>query len=119
MLVSGLFVSIGMLASTLTATPLLAAFLSMVACVLWLTLPWMVMRALDNVLPYLANTGDAQEVIVDRVTGVVASMDAARHFQRSFMVGVFDTAEVIFFATWTGLFLFLTARSLEARRWRG
>ena len=108
-----------MLASTFTATPLLAAFLSMVACVLWLVLPWLVMRGLSYVLPFIADTGDRQEVIVDRVTGIVASMDAVRHFQRSFMVGVFDTAEVIFFATWTGLFLFLTARSLEARRWRG
>ncbi len=119
LLVSGLFVSIGMLASTFTATPLLAAFLSMVACVLWLVLPWIVMRALSYVLPYLAETGAEQTAIVDRVVGIVTSMDAIRHFQRSFQLGVLDTAEVIFFATWTGLFLFLTARSLEARRWRG
>lgn len=119
LLVSGLFVSIGMLASTFTATPLLAAFLSMVACVLWLVLPWLVMRALSYVLPFIADTGAKQEVIVDRATSVVASMDAIRHFQRSFQLGVLDTAEVIFFLTWTGLFLFLTARSLEARRWRG
>ncbi len=119
LLVSGLFVSIGMLASTFTATPLLAAFLSMVACVLWLFLPWMVMRGLSYVLPFLADTGAKQELIAQKVTGVVASMDAVRHFQRSFQLGVLDTAEVVFFVTWTGLFLFLTARSLEARRWRG
>ncbi|MEM8713515.1 MAG: ABC transporter permease [Planctomycetota bacterium] len=119
LLVSGLFVSIGMLASTFTATPLLAAFLSMVACVLWLVLPWLVLRGLSYVLPFIADTGPKQQVIVDKVTTVVSSMDAIRHFQRSFYLGVIDTAEVVFFLTWTGLFLFLTARSLEARRWRG
>ena len=41
------------------------------------------------------------------------------HFHRSFLHGVFDTAEVTFFLTWTAFFLFLTVRSLEARRWRG
>ena len=77
------------------------------------------MRGLSYVLPFIADTGDKQEVILEKATGIVASMDAVRHFQRSFQLGVLDTAEVVFFLTWTGLFLFLTARSLEARRWRG
>ncbi|QDV07479.1 ABC-2 family transporter protein [Planctomycetes bacterium Poly30] len=119
LLVSGLFVSIGMLASTFTATPLLAAFLSMVACVLWLTLPWLALLALSNVLPYFAETGAELKALSERAETVVGSMDAIGHFQRSFQVGVIDSAEVIFFFAWTGLFLFLTARSLEARRWRG
>ncbi|MEM9380259.1 MAG: ABC transporter permease [Planctomycetota bacterium] len=117
--VSGLFVAIGMLASTLTATPLLAAFLSMVACVLWLVLPSLAALALEYVLPLLNLAPEARDALVERVMGVVANMDALRHFQRSFRLGVFDTAEVVFFVTWTALFLFLTARSIEARRWRG
>ena len=78
-----------------------------------------VMRALSYVLPFFANTGAKQEVIIEKTAGIVTSMDAVRHFQRSFQLGVLDSAEVVFFLTWTGLFLFLTARSLEARRWRG
>ncbi|MEM1448934.1 MAG: ABC transporter permease [Planctomycetota bacterium] len=117
--VSGVFVAIGMLASTFTATPLLAAFLSMVACVSWLVLPWLAARALDYILPLVTTTPEGRDALVERVMGVVANMDAIRHFQRSFRLGVLDSAEVVFFVTWTAFFLFLTARSIEARRWRG
>lgn len=119
LLVSGLFVSIGMLASTLTATPLLSAFLSMVACVLWLGLPWIAGRVLEYLLPLFASGEGSREAMTETAASIVNNMDAIRHFQRSFQLGVLDTSEVVFFMTWTALFLFLTARSLEARRWRG
>lgn len=117
--VSGLFVAIGMLASTVTSTPLLAAFLSMVACVMWLVLPWIASRLLDYLIPWFAHTEEARVAMVETVSGLVANMDAMRHFQRSFRLGVLDSAEIVFFVTWTAFFLFLTARSIEARRWRG
>lgn len=119
LMVSGLFVSIGMLASTFTATPLLAAFLSMVACVLWMAAPWLASEALSYLMPLFAENAADRAAMMEKAEGVVVSMDAIRHFQRSFQIGVIDTAEVVFFLMWTGLFLFLTARSLEARRWRG
>lgn len=118
-LVSALFVAIGMLASTFTSTPLLAAFLSMVACVSWLLVPLLAEQALGYVLPFLGETAEARGTVLAAVRGVTANMDAFGHFQRSFRVGVLDSSEVMFFLTWTSLFLFLTARSLEARRWRG
>ncbi len=118
-LVSALFVSIGMLASTFTSTPLLAAFLSMVACVSWLLVPLLAEQALGYVLPFLGETAEARASILAAIRGITANMDAFGHFQRSFRIGLFDSSEVIFFLTWTALFLFLTARSLEARRWRG
>lgn len=118
-LVSALFVAIGMLASTLTSTPLLAAFLSMVACVAWLLVPLLAEQALGYVLPFVAQTEEARQGVLEAVRGVTANMDAFGHFQRSFRVGLLDSSEVLFFVTWTGLFLFLTARSIEARRWRG
>lgn len=118
-LASSLFVAIGLFASTFTATPLLAAFLSMVACVTWLVLPFLVSEALRWALPLMTDSGEARELVRERVLGVVDNMDAVAHFQNSFRIGVLDTAEVCFFMTWTALFLFMTARSLEARRWRG
>lgn len=118
-LVSGLFVAIGMLASTFTSTPLLAAFLSMVSCVIWLGIPFVVARVMDYLVPLLTSTEAQREAFLEQVGGVVASMDAFRHFQRSFSLGILDTAEITFFVTWIAFFLFLTARSIEARRWRG
>ena len=49
----------------------------------------------------------------------VYTMDVASHTQQSFLRGVLDTSELVFFGTWTAFFLFLTTRALEARRWRG
>ena len=115
-LVSGLFVSIGMLAATSTSTPLLAAFLSMVASLMWMAIPFLAARLMDYLVPLLTSSAEEQAALVERMAGVVASMDALRHFSRSFQMGILDSAEVIFFLTWTGFFLFLTARSIEARR---
>lgn len=117
--VSALFVAIGMFASTFTSTPLLAAFLSMVACVLWLLVPLLAGEALNYLIPFFAKTDAARETITGIATSLVSNMDAYSHFQRSFKLGILDTAEVVFFLSWTALFLFMTTRSLEARRWRG
>jgi hypothetical protein len=40
------------------------------------------------------------------------------HFQRSFLLGVLDTAPVVFLVTWTGVVVFLAVRLVEMRRWR-
>ena len=40
------------------------------------------------------------------------------HFD-SFAKGVFDTKDVIYYVDFTIVALFLTLRSLEARRWKG
>ena len=40
-LVSALFVALGLVTSSLTNTPLIAAFLSFMGCLTWLLLPWM------------------------------------------------------------------------------
>ena len=118
-LVSAMFVALGLLASTFTSTPLLAAFLSMVACVVWLTIPALVAELLGYVVPLVTPSLDARKAVYEKVSAVISNMDATTHFERSFKKGVFDSSEVIFFLTWTALFLFLTSRSLEARRWRG
>jgi ABC-2 type transport system permease protein len=40
-----------------------------------------------------------------------------RHLE-SFERGVLDSADVLYFASFTFIFLFRTFRSLESRRWR-
>ncbi len=40
------------------------------------------------------------------------------HFE-SFSKGVFETKDVIYYVDFTLIALFLTLRSLEARRWKG
>ena len=118
-LVSGLFVSIGMLAATLTSTPLLAAFLSMIACLMWIALPFLASQLMLYLVPLLTSSAEGQAALTDLMGNIVASMDALRHFGRSFQLGVLDSSELVFFLTWISFFLFLTARSIEARRWRG
>lgn len=100
-LTSGLFCATGLLASAGTATPVLAAFLAFAFNLMWLMLP---------LLSSLTSAAWVQETI--------GSVDVIGHFQRSFLVGVFDTAEVTFFVAWTLLFVFFSVRAVETRRWR-
>jgi len=62
--------------------------------------------------------GDA-EAAGGFVTQMVDRMSVFHHFGRSYYRGVVDSAELCFFLTWIAFFLFLTTRTLEARRWRG
>ena len=48
---------------------------------------------------------------------LLRKVDVMQHFQSSFVRGALDTADVVFFLAWTGVFLFLATRILEARRW--
>lgn len=118
-LMSGVFVSLGILMGTTTGTPLLAAFLGVAACVVWMLLPYFGGMLVDFVVPLFVDSGEAVARIRVQADALLANMDAIRHFQRSFQRGIFDTAELVFFFSWTALFLFLATRSLEARRWRG
>lgn len=118
-LASGLFVSIGLFASSLTSTPLVAAFLAFMADLWWLVLPTAAEYGMEQVRSLLAGFAGGVERAQVWVRTALHQMNVVSHFQSSFLHGVLDTAEVVFFATWTGFFLFLTVRSLEARRWRG
>jgi len=104
-LLSGLFCSIGLLASAGTGTPLLAAFMAFVASVALMSLPF---------LPTLLGLGPEHVV-----TRALAEMDVIAHFQASFLVGVVDTRHLVFFLVWTAFFTLVATRLLEARRWRG
>ena len=53
------------------------------------------------------------EVALNALAG---KLDVLTHLQLSFMRGALDSADVIFFLAWTGLFLFAATRIVEGRR---
>lgn len=101
LLVSALFCSIGMLSSSMTSTPILAAFCAFIGNIVIL------------ILPYLAGLSDSAWLHEE-----IAAVDVMSHFHRSFLVGVLDTKVTVFFLAWSGFFLFLASRTVEAKRWR-
>jgi len=103
-LASAFFSSIGLVASACTSTPLLAAFLAIVANIALLSVP------LAGKLLKAGPEG--------WVRGVLRHADVIAFFQASFMVGALDTKHLAFFLAWTGFCVFLATRLLETRRWR-
>ncbi len=99
--VSGLFCAIGLLCSATTSTPLLAAFFGIVANIVAVQLPRL--AALPDVTWLKWTSGQ---------------VDLVSSLQRGFLAGVLDSQVVVFFSVWTALFLFLSVRAVEARRWR-
>jgi ABC-2 type transport system permease protein len=100
-LTSAFFCALGILWSAVTPTPLLAAFLAFVSNLAFLLLPFL--RQLTH---------------VRWVHEAIERVDVIGHFQRSFLLGVLDTAPVVFLLAWTALLVFLAVRLMEMRRWR-
>jgi ABC-2 type transport system permease protein len=100
LLVSGLFTSIGLLASSLTSAPIVAAFGAIV------------FNLVVVLLPLFASLSD-----IPWLTRIVARVHVIDHLKSAFLIGVLDSAYVVFFVAWTALFLFAAVRALEARRW--
>jgi ABC-2 type transport system permease protein len=98
---SGLFCAIGMLASSLTSTPIVAAF---AAVILDLALVLAPQVASLSEAPWIAKAAGRIDV-----TGRLSS---------SFLQGAFDSAHVVFFVAATAFLLFLSVRVVETRRWR-
>ncbi len=98
-LLGGLFVSVGVLASTLTSSQIVAAIVALVALLLlWvigLTSSW-THGVLADFLRYL---------------GILQHLD-------SFEKGLIDTRDLVYYVTLTGFFLFVSVRMLESRKWR-
>jgi ABC-2 type transport system permease protein len=101
-LIGCLFLSLGCFASSLTNSQMAAA---MVSFVLGVTL---------FSLGFLARTIDTPAQWQSRVLSDFALLDQMNDFAR----GLVDTRVVIFYVTLTFLFLFLTLRVVESRRWK-
>ena len=98
-LLGATFISIGIFMSSLTDNQIVAYVLTFVTCLMLWILNWL--------SDFMGKTiGDA-----------VKYVSFGERFQ-DFPKGIIDTRDVIFFLTFIGLFLFLSIRSTESRRWR-
>lgn len=99
LLLGGMFVSIGLLFSSLTQNQIVAAISSLVVLLLLWVIGWaagLTSGVLKDVLEYL---------------GIGTHLN-------SFRKGLIDTRDVIYYVSITAFALFLTVRSLESRKWR-
>ena len=92
--------AIGLLASALTSNQIVASVVAMV-------------------ILGLLYVADFASAAVTNTLGstVIGEMSTKTHFD-DFARGVIDTRHVVYFISLTAIFLFLTVRALEARRWR-
>lgn len=108
LLVSSLFCSIGLFASALTQTPVLAAFLAFLIGLTMVMLPGV-----------LSTYWTAAWGLDDRwLDAITSKFDLTERYVNSFMLGALDTGHLVFFLAWISLFVFLSVRLLEMRRWR-
>ena len=91
--------AIGLLASALTSNQIVAAVVAM------------------GILLVLYFTDFAAGAVTGLASTVIGEMSTKTHFD-DFALGVIDTKHVVYFISLTLIFLFLTVRALEARRWR-
>lgn len=103
LLVGGLFVAIGLFCSSLTRSQVVAAVLAVAILFLITIVPWAAMRAEGSTL------GAMWRKVADQ--GVY-------NRYADFSRGVIDTSHVVFFLAVTTVFLFLTIKVLESRRWK-
>lgn len=103
LLVGALFVSVGLFCSSLTRSQVVAAVLAVSILFLITIVPWAAMRAEGSTL------GATWRKVADQ--GVY-------NRYADFSRGVIDTSHVVFFLAVTTVFLFLTIKVLESRRWK-
>jgi len=104
-LASAFFCSLGLVSSAFFSTPLLAAFMTILANIALYALPSLA-RA------WRGRVGELLGAALERV-------DVLAHFQGSFVSGALDSAHVLFFLAWIAAALFLAVRAVESRRWLG
>lgn len=98
-LMGSVFMSIGVLASSLSKNQIVAGVISLV------------------VLLFLWVVGWAGEVMPGRFAKLFSYLDMFGHFE-PFQKGIIDTKDIIYYVTTTVLFLFLAVRVLEVRKWK-
>lgn len=98
-LMGAVFVAIGLFASSLTSNQIIAAVLSFLILLGF----WVL--------------GFAMEDATGTLGKVLAYLSLFEHYD-TFRRGILDTKDFIYYLSTTVLFLFLTVRVLESRRWR-
>ena len=100
LLMGGMFIAVGVCASSLTENQIIAAITTFGVLLLLWVLGWSA--------DYAGGTAGR----------VLQHLSLLEH-NDSFAKGVLDTKDIIYYANFIVLALFLTLRSLEARRWNG
>ena len=91
--------SIGLLASSVTNNQIVALVLGF------------------GTLLFLATIGQAATLVDGVASTIISQVDLTTH-QDDFSLGVVDTSNIVYYLSVIAIFLFLTVRSLETRRWR-
>jgi len=100
LLMGAAFIALGIMVSSATENQIVAAAISFGAILMFWLIGW-------------------SETFVGPVLGKVLShISLLEHFE-TFSRGVIDTRDIIYYINFNILFLFMTMRSLESKRWRG
>ena len=94
--------SVGLLASTLTSNQIVAAVVAM---------------GILLMLYFLAILSDKASGTLSVLSNIIGEVGIKSHFD-DFDRGVIDTKHIIYYLSLTAIFIFLTIRTLELRRWR-
>lgn len=98
--------SIGIFASSLTNSQVVAFIITLMALLaLWLAAP-------------LTDRVQSSEATVGMIARFVHQLSLTDHFE-NFSRGIINSSDVIFYLSMSAFFLFLTAKQLESRKWRG
>jgi gliding motility-associated transport system permease protein len=100
LLFGGCFISVGLLISSLTKNQIIAGAVSFAVFLLLWIIDWMATftgPTVSSVLTYLSVIGHLED----------------------FTKGVLDTTHLIYYLSFIGFGLFLTAKSVDTERWRG
>jgi ABC-2 type transport system permease protein len=100
LLLGGAFISFGLFVSSLTENQMIAAFGTYGLLLVVLAMGW------------------SSSFVGPTVGTVLKDINVFNHLQE-FLKGVVDTRDVVFYLLFSYLFMFLTLRSLESKRWRG
>jgi ABC-2 type transport system permease protein len=100
LLLGATFLAVGILASSLTENQIVASMVTFGVLLLFWVVGW------------------SADYVGGAWGRVLSHLSIVEHYD-SFAKGILDTKDVIYYLSFTTLALFLTLRSLEARRWKG
>ena len=100
LLMGGMFLAVGLLASSLTENQIVAAVVTFGILLIFWIIGW------------------TAEFATGTLGAVLTHLSILEH-NDTFAKGVLDTKDIIYYLNFTFLALFLTLRSLESRRWNG
>jgi len=100
LLMGGCFISVGLLISSLTSNQIIAGMATFGVFLLLWVVNWI---------------GSFSGPTVDKITQYLSIID---HFD-DFAKGIVDTSHLIYYISFIGFGLFLTAKSVDSERWRG